>query len=267
MYRLLLATDRRDVQETIAAIDSWESMGFRKPRMADNAAAAIECLQNHRVDALAMAMDSKEEKALYSTLQAEYPNLPIFLLTPNKDEQIAILNEVRVLLNRLHADFSDDDYGIGELMNLTRNEFMHALLSEQVESPREVEVTMKLLRCAIEMDKPCVLVELELPAGDEYLAGRWHYGSERLEVALRNFFGTSLNGLFLGLAVVSPHTIRLLACPLEMGETEEKADSFTNLVMDHVQEAIGQIREYLDLEMRLCNIGILENIAMLAVQR
>lgn len=266
MYKLLLATDRHDIQDMFSEISDWESRGFRKPRMASSAQEAIECLENHHVDAIAYRLNAQEEKLLYGSLVQSYPDLPIFRVGESVAQQQAILTDVRVLLNRIHADFSNDGYSIADMMKFTRNEFMRTLLSGGVNDGGEVISRLKLMRFPIAVDKPCVLLDMELPQGDEYLAGRWHYGSERLEVALRNFFGTEHGSISFSVAVVSPQLIRLLACPLEdCGETEGE-ESLTGQVVDNVREAIERIREYLALEVRLQGVRVLKNVAALASQ-
>jgi hypothetical protein len=171
-----------------------------------------------------------------------------------------------VLLNRTHADFSNEDYGIGDMMKLCRNDFMRTLLSGSVPDSREILSKVKLLRFGIDVDKPCVLMDMNLPQGDEYLAGRWHYGSERLEVALRNFFGTETDGLTFHVAVVTPQLLRMLACPLEEHCGKEGEESLTGLVENHVRDAIGQIGEYLALEICIKGTRVLKNITALASQ-
>ena len=266
MYKLLLATDQRDILDMFSQITDWENRGFRGPRTAANAQEAVACLEKHHVDAIAFRLDAQEEKKLYEKLVQSYPDLPIFRLGRNASEQVVILNELRVLLNRIHADFANDDYGTADMMKLCRNDFMRALLSGAVTDSGEILSRMKLLRLGIVADKPCVLLDLELLKGEEYLAGRWHYGSERLEVALRNFFGTEMGLLKIIVAVVSPQRLRLLACPQEGQGEGENGESLTGQVTAHVQEAIREIREYLTLEVRMGAIRVLKNITDLAVQ-
>ena len=266
MYKLLLATDQHDIQNMFSEITDWENRGFRAPRTAASAQEAIACLEKHHVDAVAFRLNAQDESELYQKLKQSYPDLPIFRLARNVSEQMAILNELRVLLNRTHADFANEDYGIADMMKLCRNDFMRALLSGNVSDSRDILAKMRLLRFPIDMDKPCVLLDMDLPQGDEYLAGRWHYGSERLEVALRNFFGTAVDGLFFSVAVVTPQLIRLLACPLEGRGDKEEEESLTGMVEDHVREAIEQIREYLTLEVHLSGTRVLKNITVLAGQ-
>jgi len=266
MYKLLLATDQHDILHMFSGISEWESRGFRVPRTALNAQEALACLEKHHIDAIAYRLNAQDEKELYQKLVHSYPDLPIFRIGRNEAEQMAIVNELRVLLNRIHADFANEDYGIADMMKLCRNDFMRALLSGSIPDSREILSKTKLLRFGIDVDKPCVLLEIELMKGDEYLAGRWHYGSERLEVALRNFFGASFKGITFHVSVVSPQVLRLLACPLEGHDDAEREESLTGLVEDHALEAIDQIKEYLALEVRLNGTRVLKNITALAVQ-
>ena len=266
MYKLLLATDQHDILSMFSGISQWESRGFRTPRTAANVQEAVTCLEKHHIDAVAYRLNAQDEKELYEKLVQGYPDLPIFRLGRNEAEQMAIVNELRVLLNRTHADFANEDYGVADMMKLCRNDFMRALLSGSISDSREILSKVKLLRFGIDVDKPCVLLEMELLKGDEYLAGRWHYGSERLEVALRNFFGAASSGITFHVSVVSPQVLRLLACPLEGHEEADKEESLTGIVEDHALEAIDQIREYLALEVRLSGTRVLKNITALAAQ-
>ncbi len=266
MYKLLLATDQHDIQNMFSEITEWESRGFRVPRTASNAQEAIACLEKHRVDAVAYRLNAQDEKELYNTLLQSYPDLPIFRIARNVSEQMAVINELRVLLNRTHADFANEDYGIADMMKLCRNDFMRALLSGNIVDSREIQSKLKLLRFSMDADKPCVLMDLDLPQGDEYLAGRWHYGSERLEVALRNFFGASADGISYHVSVVSTQLLRLLACPMEGSAESEAEESLTGIVENHVMEAVEQIREYLALEIRFSGTRVAKNITALASQ-
>ncbi len=266
MYKLLLATDQRDIQNVFSEIDDWESRGFRGPRVVSSAQEAIACLEKHHVDAIAFCLKAQEEAELYQKLKESYPDLPIFQTARNAAKQLAIVNDLRLLLNRTHLDFSNDDYSLADMMTLCRHEFMHNLLAGQISDTESALSKMSLLRCRFAADKPCVLLDMELPQGDEYLAGRWHYGSERLEVALRNFFGAELGTLQFYVAVATPNLIRLLACPPVGEDTAQEEESLTGMVVEHVQEAILQIRDYLDLEMRIVNIRVLKNPVVLAQQ-
>jgi len=267
MYKLLLATNRQEIRDVFEQVESWEALGFRAPRIADSAESAITCLNNHYVDAIAFALPKEQEDTLYAYLQKKHPIMPIFQATKIKKEQMAYLKELRLLLNRTHADFSNDNFGEADMMMLCRHEFLRALLSEKIGNEGDVRTHLKLLRSKMDPEQPCVVVDMELPRGDEYMMDRWHYGSDRLEIALRNFFGYEMDGMRMVTSVISPKRIRLLACPMLGSQLKESADSITGLVVAHANEAIEQVRIYMDLDMSVTGLRVLPKLTHLAVDK
>ena len=77
MYKLLLVTEQEDVRKAFDAIDNWELMGFRKPRVVGNAAEAAESLARHHADGIALAMSKAEFAAMHPLLFDQYPLLPV----------------------------------------------------------------------------------------------------------------------------------------------------------------------------------------------
>ena len=149
------------------------------------------------------------------------------------------------------------------MMQLCRHEFFRALLGGKITDQSAVIRRMRLLRSRMDPTRSCVVVELTMPEGDSYLKGRWHYGTERLEVALRNFFGVELNGMRMLVSVLPDERIFLLACPM-LGESAEQEDSMTGLVSSHAQECIGLVSEYLGLNLSISGIRVLPNLSSLA---
>ena len=49
MYKILLVTDRPEILDAFQAVSSWESLGFRVPRICNSAEGAIACLKAHHV--------------------------------------------------------------------------------------------------------------------------------------------------------------------------------------------------------------------------
>ena len=268
MYKLLLATDRQEIRDVFEQVESWEALGFRTPRVADSAQGAIACLKAHHVDAIAFRLPPDQAETLHEYLQKAHPIMPIFQTAFSKKGQIAYVKELRSLLNRTHADFSNDNFGEADMMMLCRHEFLRSLLSERIESEEEVRTQLMLLRSRMDPDQPCVLVDIDLPHGEEYMADRWHYGSERLEIALRNFFGPEMEGLRMITSVISPSHIRLLACPvLGSHHKEHGAESATGLVVEHAEESIAQVKAYMDLDMHICGIRVLPNLVHLTKEK
>lgn len=268
MYRVLLATDQQVFTEIFSQADVFENMGFRAPRIVNSVEAAVECLKKHHADAIAYRFSNPEHDALlFAHLQQTYPILPIFEAARTTKEQVEILVVLRSLLNRTHADFSNDNFNERDMLALCRHEFFRNLLSESIDSPKAVESNLLLLRSSMDSSKACVVLDMELPEGEEYFAGRWHYGADRLEVALRNFFVREMLGMRILPSVIAPDTVRLLACPLIGSEDNDlNNQSITGAVYEHAVEAINNVREYLSLDMKIVNIRVLPNLTALAAK-
>lgn len=262
MYKVLLATDRPDVQAAFGAVSSWEDMGFRQPRIVSSAKAAVDSLKAHHADGIAIALPENDEKLLMAYLSTDYPILPIFSAGKDQGEVVSAVEELRRLLNRTHMDFSNDDFGEKDMLQLCRHEFFRKLLDGQVVGVDRVKSQLLLLRSRMDPNKACVVVDLSLPEGDDFLSGRWHYGSERLEIALRNFFGAELDGMRMLISVLPDDRIKMLCCP--MIGSEVAGDSITATVAQHAQDAMESVKEYLGLDLRITNIQILPTLTALA---
>lgn len=261
MYKLLLATDKPNVIETFQAVTSWESLGFRAPRVVSTVQTAMDSLKKHHADGIAVAFDKENEAALEAYLSQEYPILPIINASKQPGQVIDNVCELRSLLSRTHADFSNDSFGEADMLQLCRHEFFRALIGGEIHRPEDVVRRMRLLRSHMSPDQPCVLLELALPEGDTFLTGRWHYGTERLEVALRNFFGVELEGMRMLVSVLADERIFLLACPM-LGQ--EAGDSISGVVYSHAEESIAHVKEYLGLHLSIASVRILPNLTVLA---
>lgn len=112
--------------------------------------------------------------------------LPIMAVStkPGVIESYAV--ELRRLLGRINADVSNDAFSTADLLKECRHEFFRALMDGRATSEEDVLRHLRLIRSKMDPTKPCVVAELEIPADNDFLRGRWQYGSDRLEVALRN---------------------------------------------------------------------------------
>ncbi len=264
MYKLLLATDQQVYIDVFTQAETFEKLGFRAPRIVNSVEAAIECLKKHHVDAIAYHFTKEKDALMFEYLQQSNPILPIFEAKRSIKEQAEVLVSLRTLLNRTHADFSDDKFDEADMMALCRHEFFRQLLSESISSANAVEASLLLLRSSMDSQKPCVVLDMELPDGEEYFQGRWHYGADRLEVALRNFFGREVMGMRILPSVIAPDTIRVLACPLiGMEDNNSDSQSITGVVYEHAKEALEHVREYLAMDLKIVNIRVLPNLCAL----
>lgn len=262
MYKLLLATDKPEIMEAFQAVESWESLGFRPPRMVNTVQSAVDSLKKHHADGIAIAFDQSNDATLMNHLVTEYPILPIINAEDKPGQVVDDVCELRTLLSRTHADFSDDSFGEADMLQLCRHEFFRSLIGGRINRKEDVLRRLRLLRSRMNPTQPCVLLELAMPEGDNFLTGRWHYGAERLEVALRNFFGVQLQGMRILVSVLPDERIFLLACPML---DEEAADSISGVVHRHAEDSIALVKEYLGLHLTIAGVRVLPDLTSLAM--
>ena len=258
MYRLLIATNEPEVLNQLNASVDWASLSFRQPTVVSTADEAIQNMETQRVDCIAYMLNGSEARRLSNYLNTVRPSLPIFEIRRSLEAQMRILNDMRRVLDRLHEDNTDEDYDEKTIMSMLRDELTHNLLSE-----RELRGRLQMLRSHLSLARPCMLYEFDLPQGEIYLNYEWHYGSERLEKALRNnFFGRYYEDLYYQVAVLTPRHIRLIVCQRDDRENEPE-DSLAERADQHVSQVLEQIREYLDLDMVQTDRAILPSMIAL----
>ena len=108
---------------------------------------------------------------------------------------------------------------------------------------------------------PCVLARLTMDMDDPFLTNRWHYGSERLETALRNFFGVRQRDMYLHVAVISPEEVRVLCYPVTEDDT-----LLESAVRAYVEETAQQIGHYLGLHMQVAEVRLVPGLSTFAAE-
>ena len=263
MYKLLLVTDDQAVRDAFDAV-AWENMGFKAPRMAANMAEALESLRDFHSDAVAVALPEQEDAELYRALMARHPNVPV-IEAPDKRGEVEIRAlELRKLLARLNADVSDDNYTLADQMMYCRHEYFRALMDRRIPTGKDVERMLRLVRSKMDPHRPCVVAEMKMPDGSDFLKGRWHYGTQRLEMALRNIFGVEVAGLRILACVLPGDRIILLGCPMLYHELETEENSMTGLVSRHVQDCIDHVDEYLGIDLTISAMHVLPALTAMA---
>ena len=263
MYKLLLVSDRQEILDAYAGIANWEMLGFKAPHIRHDCEGAKDSLARHHADGIAIAVPAEEEEQIIRYLDDHYPNVSILTASARTDEIMRSLNELGILLNRTHADFSNDDIGEEEMLQYCRHEFFRKLMDGKVQSETEMRRNLRLLRSRMDPEKPCITVSLDQPEGSDLLSGRWHYGPERLEVALMNFFGRELEGWRILPAVLPGNRIMMLCCPLINRDDTASGDSMTAKVTSHTSDSIAHVRQYLGLELNISGIHVLPSLASL----
>ena len=260
MYRLLLVTDREDIQKMFREGIDWAALQFRPPVVAASPQEAIDLLNTKAIDAVGYHLIHQDAMPLTKFLRYGRPSLPIFKVSSSREEQLAILKHVSSVLDRLHADYADEYYDEEAMLTLLRDELIHALLAGEMRDWDRVTRELKLIRSHVSVDRPCVLYEIDMPQGDVYLAEHRGHAQQRLESALRNnFFGRYVEGIYYAVAVLTPRHIRIVCMPMN-GQAPEAAEAFGARTDAHVADSIQKIKEYLDLDMNVVQSAWLDSI-------
>ncbi len=254
MYRLLIVTKSPTIERMFGEMDGWETMGFKPPRVRKSFEDAIECMHKHHIDAIGIDDGFPD---LMRWLDENQPLTPIFMVFGDMEQQLAVIREVELLLNQIHTDDSNDDYNEATNFALARERWMKYLLSRLAPTRMDILKQQLLYRSTDDSEKPCVFARIRIPEGDMFITERWHYGSERLGTALRNFFGNEYETMNIHIAVVSPEEVRVVFSPrMNAGET---AVSQTK-AREYIEETIERIQHYLGLTMSLTEYRILNGL-------
>ena len=142
MYRVLFATNEPAVLEPLNQITNWQSMSFHDPMLAGNADEAIRLMESKRVDAIAYMLNADEARKLSLYLNNMRPSLPIFQIQRTLDAQKEEIINVRRLLDRLHADMSDEVYDEAAVLDILRDEVTHNLLAGEVAADATISLAV-----------------------------------------------------------------------------------------------------------------------------
>lgn len=248
MYRLLIVTENQGVSDRLAAMQGWETLGFKPPRLRSTAEEAVECMHRHHIDAIAVEHVPALEE-LYSYLDEHYPDMPMFQIAQDEEGQRQIMQELFRLLNLLKADDSNDDLDAAYHMQVQRDRWLKRLISGMITSEEDLVRQMQLYHFNPMLKLPCVLARLEMSDEDGFMTERWHYGSDRLETALRNFFGHGHGQMRVHLAVISPEEARVLCYPASAEYSVSE-----NIAFDYIHETVDQVEKYLGLHMKIMSV-------------
>lgn len=264
MYKLLLVTDRQDVRQAFESITNWGQMMFRPITIIGSVEEALEYLRCNSVDAMGYCLTGDDVAAMRQYV-ADHPSLPIFQSHADMELLAEELQRTRRFLDRMHVDDSDEYFGEAVVLQMLRDELMNQLLAGEIPTREELLGRVKLVRANASVVLPCYLYDFDLPQGEVYLADRWHYGRERLQSALRNnFFSRYVDGIYYDVAVLTPRHIRVFACPRMDCEMPENEAAQT--VRRHIEKVIGDIKNYLDLDLNLEQVTTLNNMFDLVSQ-
>ena len=267
MYKLLLVTDREDLQSLFRDQIQWDRLNCREPYMASSPQEAIDLLNSKAIDAVGYRFFATDGMQLTKFLRYGRPSLPIFLVCETVAQQLPVLEQTVSVLDRLHADIADDFYDEETMLTLQRDELLHSLLAGEMHDWESVMREMKLIRAHVSLDQPCVLYEIDMPQGEVYLSEHQGQAQQRLENALRNnFFGRYVEGIFYAVAVLTPRHIRIVCMPMH-GQAPETREAFGARTDAHIVDSIQKIKEYLDLDLTVVKSAWLGSVKDLLARR
>ncbi|MBQ9263206.1 MAG: hypothetical protein IJ189_03235 [Clostridia bacterium] len=260
MYKLLLVTDREDIQSLFQDQLDWKKTSFRPPFIAATAQEGIDLLNSRAIDAVGYLLPQDDAMPLKRFLRYGRPSLPIYAVCENAAEQEKVLKELTGVLDRLHADFADDYYDEEAMLTIQRDELVHALLAGELKDWEALKRSFKMIRSHVSLDHPSILYEIDMPQGEVYLARHSGHAQQRLESALRNnFFGRYVEGIYYAVAVLTPRHIRVVCLPMH-GKEPESIDALGALTDAHIRDSIQKIKEYLGLDLTVTQSAWLDSV-------
>ncbi len=256
MYKLLLVSDQEEVLNAFARIQNWELLGFKQPHIRHDFEGTKDSLAKHHADGICIAVSPEQEELILSYLQENFPNVSIFEAGRSEEEVLRYLSELKILLNRIHADFYNERANTRDVLQMCRHEFFRKVINGKVHSSADLHRNMRLLRSRMDADRPCLLIELDQSVPHDKLEGRWHYGDESLEIALRTSFAGDLNGIHILPTIHSDGRILVLACPLHGIDTDMTVDTMTAMLTSYTADSIEHMKEYFGLELHISEIRV-----------
>ena len=185
MYKLLLVTAQKEIQDLFQHQIDWAAINCRAPLLAETAQEAIEMLNSKAIDAVGYHLPKDASAPLAQFLRYGRPSMLVFEVANEKEKQLVILGEVVRMLNRLRADFSDEYYDEDTMLLMQRDELVANVLAGKVHDLDVLERELKLIRTRLDWSRTGLLYEIDLPQGDVYLSEHRGHAQQRLESALQ----------------------------------------------------------------------------------
>ena len=148
MYKLLLVSDQEDVLDAFAQIKNWELLGFKQPHIRHDYEGTIDSLAKHHADGICIAVNADQEELILTYLQQHFPNVSIFEAGHTEEEVLRYLSELKILLNRIHADFYNERTNTKDILQMCRHEFFPCQQFIAVAQPGFLNLIRRIGICA-----------------------------------------------------------------------------------------------------------------------
>ena len=144
MYKLLLVSDQEEVLNAFASINNWELLGFKPPHIRHDFEGTKDSLAKHHADGISLAVSPEQEELILAYLQENFPNVSIFEAGRNEEDVRKYLSELKVLLNRIHADFYNERSNTRDVLQMCRHEFFKKVINGQIKNSDDLHRNMRL---------------------------------------------------------------------------------------------------------------------------
>ena len=261
MYKIMLVSSLQPVLDAFSGVESWMYQGFKEPRIVSTPDEALDALTRHHVDGMFIALPEEDRMRLIERMN-EYPLIPMLLIEPTATTE-SVLRDAEMLrsfLIRTHADYSNDRVDIADMMQMIRHEYFRELLSGRVRDRASVLRNLLMLRSKMDPWSPVMVIELTLPEDEGYLQGKWQYGADRLEVAMRNIFGSEKDGMRTLVSVVDERRLFLTACRMIGSDPVMDLEAMKSSVRKHCEDGVAHVREYLGIELKMESEEVRDNL-------
>src|SRR5699024_2587158 len=110
-------------KDMLAAMEGWEALGVKPPRVRETVEDAVECMKKHPIDAIAVE-DAPAFAPLADYLERQAPAMPVFAIESDAQKQLETVRQAVNLLTRLRADDSNDEYDPAYMMEKQRSRWL-----------------------------------------------------------------------------------------------------------------------------------------------
>ena len=243
MFRLLLVTDKEEIQTLYRRYPDWNQQGFEAPVVAVSADAGIRALRDQKIDAVSWLLPVREGKRFYEQA-APYGLFGLETVYDEAKLRQGIGNARRQLMSRQREQQTAEP---DDVLTALRESYLREILRGNVgDLGTCAERKASLALSDIGADNPIAIASFRIPEGDRFYEERWKYGSLRLEYALNNVFSQG-NGEVSVLSLINPHHMRVISLS---SARREEGDMYAKMIA-RISRARRILEEGFDLSLQL----------------
>lgn len=216
MYKMIIADDEKYIQEGLANLIEWESLGFEIVGIFDDGADVIEFLNSMPVDVLLTDIQMKHISGIATAQYIQENEIPCkvvfisgymefdmalqaikfgvedYVLKPSKVE------ELKYIFQKIKKELDEKEKNLEfcrkmeerweEIRPILEEKFFNELIMGTLKDKNEIWQKMRTLYPEIDAERsPCAFVEYDIEKYEEFLSEHWMYSTDQFEEAIYNF--------------------------------------------------------------------------------